>query len=221
VGGRRDQDHDQDHQEMNITASQVKDLRDRTGVGMMDCKQALQEADGNIDEAIKVLRKLGKAKVAKRSEREASEGIVEAYVHTGGKIAVLVEVNCETDFVARSEDFKVLAHDIALHIAASNPRFIRTEEVDEQTLADEREVYLSQAQAEGKPAEIAERIVEGKMSRFFSESVLYEQPFIREPDQTVSELVADAVNRIGENIVISRFVRFGLGDGDARIVVSK
>jgi len=206
---------------MNITASQVKDLRDRTGVGMMDCKQALQEADGDIDEAIKVLRKLGKAKVAKRAEREASEGIVEAYVHTGGKIAVLVEVNCETDFVARSDEFKALAHDIALHIAASNPRFIRTGEVDEKTLADEREVYLSQAQAEGKPAEIAERIVEGKMSRFFSESVLYEQPFIREPDQTVSELIADAVNRIGENIVISRFIRFGLGDGDARIVVSK
>jgi elongation factor Ts len=206
---------------MNITASQVKDLRDRTGVGMMDCKQALQEADGDIDEAIKVLRKLGKAKVAKRAAREASEGIVEAYVHTGGKIAVLVEVNCETDFVARSDDFKALAHDIALHIAASNPRFIRTDEVDEKTLADEREVYLSQAQAEGKPPEIAERMVEGKMSRFFSESVLYEQPFIREPDQTVSELIADAVNRIGENIVIGRFVRFGLGDADARIVVSK
>jgi elongation factor Ts len=206
---------------MNITASQVKDLRNRTGVGMMDCKQALQEADGDIDEAIKVLRKLGKAKVAKRAAREASEGIVEAYVHTGGKIAVLVEVNCETDFVARSDDFKALAHDIALHIAASNPRFIRTDEVDEKTLADEREVYLSQAQAEGKPPEIAERMVEGKMSRFFSESVLYEQPFIREPDQTVSELIADAVNRIGENIVIGRFVRFGLGDADARIVVSK
>jgi len=206
---------------MNITASQVKDLRDRTGVGMMDCKQALQEAEGDIDEAIKVLRKLGKAKVAKRAEREASEGRIEAYVHTGGKIAVLVEVNCETDFVARSEDFQALAHDIALHIAASNPRFIRTEEVDENTLADEREVFLSQAQAEGKPAEIAERIVEGKMSRFFSETVLYEQPFIREPDQTVSELIADAVNRIGENIVISRFVRFGLGDGDANIVTCK
>ena len=206
---------------MNITASQVKDLRDRTGVGMMDCKQALQEAEGDIDEAIKVLRKLGKAKVAKRAEREASEGRIEAYVHTGGKIAVLVEVNCETDFVARSEDFQALAHDIALHIAASNPRFIRTEEVDDNTLADEREVFLSQAQAEGKPAEIAERIVEGKMSRFFSETVLYEQPFIREPDQTVSELIADAVNRIGENIVISRFVRFGLGDGDANIVACK
>lgn len=206
---------------MNITASQVKDLRDRTGVGMMDCKQALQEAEGDVDEAIKVLRKLGKAKVAKRAEREASEGRIEAYVHTGGKIAVLVEVNCETDFVARSDDFQRLAHDIALHIAASNPRFIRTDEVDANTLADEREVYLSQAQTEGKPPEIAERIVEGKMSRFFSETVLYEQPFIREPDQTVSELIADAVNRIGENIVISRFVRFGLGDGDARIVASK
>jgi len=205
---------------MNITASQVKNLRDRTGVGMMDCKQALQEADGDIDEAVKVLRKLGKAKVAKRAEREASEGRIEAYVHTGGKIAVLVEVNCETDFVARSDDFQSLAHDIALHIAASNPRFIRTEDVDEETIAEEREVYLSQAQSEGKPAEIAERIVEGKMSRFFSESVLYEQPFIRDPDQTVSELIADAVNRIGENIVIGRFVRFGLGDGSAKIVGS-
>ncbi len=206
---------------MNITASQVKNLRDLTGVGMMDCKQALQEAEGDVDEAVKVLRKLGKAKVAKRAAREASEGRIEAYVHTGGKIAVLVEVNCETDFVARSEDFQALAHDIALHIAASNPRFIRTEEVDEKTLADEREVYLSLAQAEGKPAEIAERIVEGKMARYFSETVLYEQPFIRDPDQTVSELISDAVNRIGENIVINRFVRFGLGDGDAKIVGSK
>jgi elongation factor Ts len=206
---------------MTITAAQVKDLRDRTGVGMMDCKQALQEANGDIDEAVKVLRKLGKAKVAKRAEREAREGRIESYVHTGGKIAVLVELNCETDFVARSEDFETLAHDIALHIAASNPRFIRTEEVDDQTLADEREVFLSQAQAEGKPPEIAERIVEGKMSRYYSETVLYEQPFIRDPDRTVSELIADAVNRIGENIVVSRFVRFGLGDGDARIVGSK
>jgi elongation factor Ts len=206
---------------MTITAAQVKDLRDRTGVGMMDCKQALQEANGDIDEAVKVLRKLGKAKVAKRAEREASEGRIESYVHTGGKIAVLVELNCETDFVARSEDFQSLAHEIALHIAASNPRFIRTEEVDEQTLADEREVFLSQAQAEGKPPEIAERIVEGKMSRYYSETVLYEQPFIRDPDHTVSELIADAVNRIGENIVVSRFVRFGLGDGDAKIVTSK
>ena len=206
---------------MTITAAQVKDLRDRTGVGMMDCKQALQEANGDIDEAVKVLRKLGKAKVAKRAEREASEGRIESYVHTGGKIAVLVEVNCETDFVARSEDFQSLAHEIALHIAASNPRFIRTEEVDEQTLADEREVFLSQAQAEGKPPEIAERIVEGKMSRYYSETVLYEQPFIRDPDRTVSELIADAVNRIGENIVVGRFVRFGLGDGEATIVGSK
>jgi len=205
---------------MNITAAQVKDLRDRTGVGMMDCKQALQEASGDIDEAVKVLRKLGKAKVAKRAGREASEGRIESYVHTGGKIAVLVELNCETDFVARSEDFLALAHEIALHIAASNPRFIRSDDVDEKTLADEREVFISQAQAEGKPAEIAERIVEGKMSRFFSETVLYEQPFIRDPDRTVSELIADAVNRIGENIVVSRFVRFGLGDGDATIVAS-
>jgi elongation factor Ts len=206
---------------MTITAAQVKDLRDRTGVGMMDCKQALQEADGDIEEAVKVLRKLGKAKVAKRAEREASEGRIESYVHTGGKIAVLVELNCETDFVARSEDFQSLAHELALHIAASNPRFIRKEEVDDQTLADEREVFLSQAQAEGKPPEIAERIVEGKMSRYYSETVLYEQPFIRDPDRTVSELIADAVNRIGENIVVSRFVRFGLGDGDTKIVTSQ
>jgi elongation factor Ts len=132
-----------------------------------------------------------------------------------------VELNCETDFVARSEDFQSLAHEIALHIAASNPRFIRKEDVDDQTLADEREVFLSQAQAEGKPPEIAERIVEGKMSRYYSEAVLYEQPFIRDPDHTVSELIADAVNRIGENIVVSRFVRFGLGDGDAKIVTSQ
>lgn len=205
---------------MDITAGQVKELRELTGVGMMDCKQALQEANGDINEAVKVLRQLGKAKAAKRSGRAASEGVIESYVHTGGKIAVLVELNCETDFVARSDDFLQLAHEIALHIAASNPRFIRSEDVDEKTLAEEREIFRGQAEAEGKPPEIAERIVEGKMSRFFSETVLYEQPFIRDPDQSVNDVIADAINRIGENIVVSRFVRFGLGDGDAKIVTS-
>ncbi|MFQ5742227.1 MAG: translation elongation factor Ts [Acidobacteriota bacterium] len=203
---------------MKIRASQVKELRERTGVGMMDCKQALEETAGDVDEAIKVLRRMGKAKIAKRAGREVSEGRVEAYVHTGDKLAVLVEVNCETDFVARSKEFESLAHSLALHIAAASPRFIRSEDVDEATLAEERAVYLSQAQSEGKPADIAERIVEGKMSRFLSEAVLYEQPFIRDPDHSVSDIISDAVNRIGENIVVRRFVRIALGDGEATVV---
>ena len=202
---------------MGISADQVKELRQLTGVGIMDCKQALQEASGDVQEAVKVLRKLGKAKVAKKASREAGEGRVEAYIHTGGRIAVLVEVNCETDFVARSGDFEALAHDLALHIAAASPRFIRKEDVDEKILAEEREVYLAQAAAEGKPPEITERIVDGKIERFLSEAVLYEQPFIRDPEQTVSDIIADAVNRIGENIVVRRFVRFALGEDDNAI----
>lgn len=206
---------------MSISAEQVKELRERTGVGIMDCKEALQEAGGDVEEAIKVLRKLGKAKAAKKAGREASEGRVETYVHTGGKIAVMVEVNCETDFVARSDEFGELAHDIALHIAASNPQFIHRDDVDKESLEAEREVFLSQAEAEGKPPEIARKMVEGKLNRWLSESVLLEQPFVRDPDHSVGDVVADAVNRIGENIVVRRFCRMALGEDDAGVVSSE
>jgi elongation factor Ts len=205
---------------MSISASQVKELRERTGVGIMDCKQALQESKGDVDEAVKVLRRMGKAKVAKKATREASEGRVEAYVHLGGKIAVMLELNCETDFVAKSDAFIELARDIAMHIAASNPRFIRREDVDEASIAEERELFRAQAEAEGKPANIVDKIVDGKIERHLAENVLYEQPFVKDPDHTVGDLLADAIQRIGENIVVGRFVRFALGENDAQVVAS-
>ena len=205
---------------MSISASQVKELRERTGVGIMDCKQALQEASGDVDEAITVLRKMGKAKVAKKASREASEGLIEAYVHLGGKIAVMLELNCETDFVAKSDDFIALARDIAMHIAASNPQAIKREEVDQAALAAERDVYQSQAEAAGKPAEIIEKIVDGKLERYLSETVLYEQAFVKDPDQTVSDLLAEAIHRLGENIVVGRFVRFAVGESDTQLISS-
>ena len=203
---------------MSISASQVKELRERTGVGIMDCKQALQESSGDVDEAITILRKMGKAKVAKKAGREASEGRIEAYVHLGGKIAVMLELNCETDFVAKSDDFINLARDIAMHIAASNPGAIKREDIDQAALAEEREVYQSQAEAEGKPAEIIEKIVDGKLERYLSESVLYEQAFVKDPDQTVGDLLSEAIHRLGENIVVGRFVRFAVGESDTRLV---
>jgi len=205
---------------MSISASQVKELRERTGVGIMDCKQALQEASGDVDEAITVLRKMGKAKVAKKASREASEGLIEAYVHLGGKIAVMLELNCETDFVAKSDDFIALARDIAMHIAASNPQAIKREEVDQAALAAERDVYQSQAEAAGKPAEIIEKIVDGKLERYLSETVLYEQAFVKDPDQTVSDLLSEAIHRLGENIVVGRFVRFAVGESDTQLISS-
>jgi len=202
---------------MSISASQVKELRERTGVGIMDCKQALQESSGDVDDAIKILRKMGKAKVAKKASREASEGLLAAYVHLGGKIAVMLELNCETDFVAKSDDFIALARDIAMHIAASNPRFVRREDVDEAVLAEEREVFQAQADAAGKPAEIVEKIVTGKLDRFLSETVLHEQAFVKDPDQKITDLLAEAIHRLGENIIIGRFVRFAIGESDADI----
>jgi elongation factor Ts len=205
---------------MSISASQVKELRERTGVGIMDCKQALQEASGDVDEAITVLRKMGKAKVAKKASREASEGLIEAYVHLGGKIAVMLELNCETDFVAKSDDFIALARDIAMHIAASNPQAIKREDVDQAALAAERDVYQSQAEAAGKPAEIIEKIVDGKLERYLSETVLYEQAFVKDPDQTVSDLLSEAIHRLGENIVVGRFVRFAVGESDTQLISS-
>ena len=205
---------------MSINANQVRELRERTGVGIMDCKQALQESSGDVDEAVKILRKMGKAKVAKRASREASEGRIETYVHMGGKIAVMLELNCETDFVAKSDDFIALARDIAMHIAASNSRFVKREDVDEAVLAEEREVFRAQAEAEGKPAEIVEKIVTGKVDRFVSEVVLYEQAFVKDPDNTISDLIGEAIHRLGENIVVGRFVRFAIGESDNHIAAS-
>ncbi len=205
---------------MSISANQVKELRERTGVGIMDCKQALQESSGDVDDAIKILRKMGKAKVAKKASREASEGRIEVYVHLGSKIAVMLELNCETDFVAKSDEFIKLARDIAMHIAASNPGAIKREDVDQAALAEERDVYQSQAEAEGKPAEIIQKIVDGKLERYLSENVLYEQAFVKDPDQTVGDLLSEAIHRLGENIVIGRFVRFAVGESDTRLIVT-
>ena len=205
---------------MSINAEQVKELRQLTGVGIMDCKQALQESDGDVDEAVKVLRKMGKAKVAKRAAREASEGRIETYVHLGGKIAVMIELNSETDFVAKSDEFIQLARDIAMHIAAANPRFIRREDVDEVSLGEEREIYRSQAEATGKSAEIIDKIVDGKVERYLSEVVLYEQAFVKDPDQLIGDVIAAAVHRLGENIVVGRFIRFALGEQDATLATN-
>ena len=202
---------------MSISANQVKELREKTGVGIMDCKQALQESAGDVDEAVKILRKMGKAKVAKKAARVATEGRVETYVHLGGKIGVMLELNCETDFVAKSDDFIDLARDIAMHVAASNPRFIKRDDVDQASLDEERDIFRSQAEAEGKPAEIVDKIVAGKVDRYLSETVLYEQAFVKDPDRTISDLIGDAVHRLGENIVVGRFVRFAVGESGGEI----
>lgn len=198
---------------MKITAQMVKELRERTGAPMMQCKTALQEVDGSIEEAIKVLRKKGLAAAAKKAGRVAAEGAVSSYIHAGGKIGVLVEVNCETDFVARTDDFQALVKDIAMHIAASEPRFVRREEVTDDVLQREREVYSAQVLAQGKPANLVDRIVDGKMGKFYAETVLLEQPFVKNPDVTVGELITERIAKIGENIQVRRFVRYKLGEG--------
>ena len=198
---------------MEITASMVKELRERTGAGMMDCKKALAEAGGDIDKAVDVLRKSGIAAAAKRAGRAAAEGAVGSYIHAGGKIGVLVEVNCETDFVARTDDFRNLVRDIAMHIAAAEPRYVAREEVTEEILEHEREIFRDQALASGKPEQVVDRIVTGKMEKFFSESVLLEQPFVKDTDKTVGQMVTEAVAKMGENIKVRRFSRFRLGEG--------
>ena len=205
---------------MDISAILVKELRERTGVGFMDCKQALREANGDIDEAIKVLRTMGKAKAAKKAGRAATEGRIETYVHMGGKIAVLLELNCETDFVARNEEFVSLAHDLAMHVAAANPKHIGRDEVDATTLEAERQVYREQAVSEGKPDNIIDKIVDGKINRFLAETCLLEQGFVKEPDKKVTDLITDAVTKLGENIRVGRFSRLAIGDSDATLAVS-
>jgi elongation factor Ts len=198
--------------EMQITAEMVKSLRESTGAGMMDCKKALEETGGDADKAVDVLRKKGIAKAAKKAGRATSEGLVGSYIHAGGKIGVLVEIACETDFVARTDEFQELVRDVAMHIAAADPRFVRREEVDAATLAKEREVYHHQALQSGKPEAVVERIVDGKIEKFYAEAVLLEQPFVKDPDVTVGELVAAKVGKLGENIQVRRFARYRLGE---------
>lgn len=197
---------------MAISAAQVRELRDLTGAGMMDCKQALEEANGDIERATRILREKGLAVLKRKAAREAREGIVESYVHAGGKIGVLVEVNCETDFVARNEEFKNFAHDLAMQIAAANPRFVSKGVVPAEVVEKEKEILRAQAIAEGKPETVVERIVEGRLEKFFSEVCLLEQPFIRDGDVLIRDLLGSYASKLGENIVIRRFKRFQIGE---------
>jgi len=197
---------------MEITATQVKELRDRTGIGMMDCKGALVEAEGDIDKAIDILRKKGKAKAEKKADRDVKDGLIWSYIHPGNKIGVMVEVNCETDFVVKNEGFQEFVKDIAMHIAATNPAAIRREEIDTNLIAKEREIYMEQARTQNKPANIMERIVDGKLDKFFQENCLLEQAFVKDPQKTIKDYLTETIARIGENINISRFVRFQLGE---------
>ena len=205
-----------------ISAAVVKELRDKTGAPMMDCKNALSEAKGDLEQAIILLRKRGVSVAAKKATRATSEGSVTSYIHAGGKIGVLVEVNCESDFVARTDDFKELIHDIAMHIAAVDPKYIRKEDVTAADLDREKDIYREQAAKTGKPANVIEKIVEGKMSKFYEEVCLYEQPFIKENSITVFQLISTKIGKLGENISVSRFVRFKVGDPNgATIAISK
>lgn len=198
---------------MAVTAQMVKELRERTGAPMMQCKSALTETDGSIEDAIQLLRKKGLAAAAKKAGRATAEGMVGSYIHAGGKIGVLVEVNCETDFVGRTDEFQELVKDIGMHIAAADPHFVRREEVSEADLEREREVYRDQALQTGKPANVVEKIVTGKMEKYYGQSVLLEQPYVKNPDQTIGEMIAEKVAKIGENIQIRRFSRYKLGEG--------
>jgi elongation factor Ts len=199
----------------NVSAQLVKDLRDRTGAGFTACREALLESGGNIEQAINILRKKGQAAAAKKAQRETSEGLVSCYIHAGGKIGVLVEVNCESDFVARTEDFQRLCHDVAMHIAALDPRFLRREEVTQEILDRERDIFKDQAKATGKPEAVIEKIVNGKMEKFYEENCLYEQHFIKDEGVSVKELVDQAIAKLGENVTIRRFSRFKVGEMDA------
>jgi elongation factor Ts len=206
---------------VNISATQVKALRDKTGAPMMDCKKALTEVKGDMEQAEIWLRKRGISVAAKKASRATSEGAVESYIHAGGKIGVLVEVNCESDFVARTDDFKELVHDIAMHIAASDPRFVRKEDVTVEAFEREREIYLAQAIASGKPPEIAEKMVTGKMNKFYEEVCLLEQPFIKDQTVSITQLIATKVGKLGENIAVRRFARFKVGEASATVAATQ
>ena len=197
---------------MEIPAKLVKELRDRTNAGFNDCRAALVEAAGDIEKAIAVLRKKGQAAAAKKATREATEGLVGSYIHAGGKIGVLVEVNCESDFVARTEAFQQLCHDIAMHIAALDPKYVRREDVTPDMLEKEREIYKAQALSTGKPENVVDKIVNGKMEKFYEENCLYEQHYIKDEGMTIGEMVNNAIQKLGENISIKRFSRFKVGE---------
>lgn len=196
---------------MAISAQQVKELREKTGAGMMECKKALSECTGDFEEAVKLLRKKGLADAAKRSGRTTSEGLIDSYIHAGGKIGVLVEIGCETDFVARTDDFKEFVHDIAMHIAASGPKYIGREGVPAEEIESELAIYREQAKATGKPDNILQKIAEGKLDKYYSQICLLEQPFVKDDKMTVEQLRGGISGKIGENIQIKRFVRFELG----------
>ena len=198
---------------MEITAAMVKELREKTGAGMMDCKRALTEANGDMERASELLREKGLASAAKKSGRVAAEGIVEAYIHGGGRIGVLLEVNCETDFVAKNEDFRSFVKDIAMHIAAANPQYVRREEVPSEVIEKEREIVRAQTLNEGKPENIVDKIVDGRIEKFLKEICLVDQPFVKDPDKTVDMMVREKIATIGENISIRRFSRFVVGEG--------
>lgn len=196
---------------VDLSASEVRTLREKTGAGMMDCKRALQEVGGDMEKAVEFLRKRGVAAAEKKLGRETKQGSVVSYIHAGGKIGVLVEINCETDFVARNENFQAFSRDVAMHVAAANPRFLNRAAVPETVLEKEKEIFMEQAKQSGKPAQVLPKIVEGKVEKFYAEVCLLEQPYIKNPDITVEGYLKDIISKLGENIVISRFVRFELG----------
>lgn len=195
-----------------VSPSLVRELRERTGAGMMDCKKALSEVAGDLDKALVYLREKGLAAAAKRAGRTAADGTVASYIHAGGKIGVLIEVNCETDFVARTDDFQSLVKELAMQIAAANPRYVRREDVPADVVEQERSIYAAQAANSGKPAQVIEKMVVGKVEKFFADVCLLEQPFIKDPDKQVGRLISDAVSKLGENVVVRRFSRFQLGE---------
>ncbi len=198
---------------MDISAKMVKELREKTGAGIMDCKKALKECDGDMDKAVEFLKKKGIADASKKSSRIAAEGAVGSYIHMGGKIGVLIEVNCETDFVAKTEDFQNLVKDLAMQVAAANPKFVRREEVPADFIEKEREIYRTQALESGKPEKIVDKIVDGKIEKYYQEICLLEQKFIKDPDKTVDDIVKETIAKTGENIVVRRFTRYELGEG--------
>jgi len=198
---------------MTVSAELVKELRDKTGAGMMDCKKALAEASGSLDDAVKVLRTQGLARAKEKSGRQASEGSIAAYIHAGGKMGALVEVNCETDFVARTDDFKKLLDELALQVVANNPRYVSREQVPEAVAAEEKEIAMETARKEGKPDNILEKIAAGRMEKFYGEVCLLEQAYVREPEKRIQDVMDAALAKLGENIVIRRFSRFQLGEG--------
>jgi elongation factor Ts len=197
---------------MAISATQVKELRDRSGVGMMDCKKALQESNGDLEKAFDYLRKVGVAKAQKKEGRSTKEGLVVSYIHPGSKLGVILELNCETDFVAKTDDFLQLGNDIAMHIAATNPLGVDSSDISEDVLNREKAIYVEQANSSNKPADIIEKMVDGRVKKFFKENVLIEQEFVKDPNKTIKDIITDTIGKLGENIVVSRFQRFQLGD---------